>query len=143
MVVNDIMGRLLKNQQIVTGSNAIRVPVGNTGDRPQVPVNGQIRFNTDTSRFEIYYNAWKEIAINGTAKIVKDLFTGDGIQTSFNMSQIPVSAETILVFVGNVHQNPNDSFSLSGAVINFFNAPPPGQSIVIFHNFGSTDANYN
>jgi len=59
------MGRLLKNQQISTGSNAIRVPVGDTSSRPSAPVTGQIRFNTDTNKFEMYHDSWKEVAING------------------------------------------------------------------------------
>lgn len=135
------MGRLLKNQQINTGSNAIRVPVGNTSDRPSTPVNGQIRFNTDTSRFEIYYNAWKEIAINGNSSIVKDSFVGDAEQTVFQLTLTPKNSLSILVFVGNVHQNPDDAFTLDGDQITFLNAPPLGQTVVVFHNFSSTNAN--
>jgi len=135
------MGRLLKNQQINTGSNAIRVPVGNTGDRPEVPVNGQIRFNVDTNRFEIYYNQWKEIAILGSTNIVKDSYVGDAVQTVFQLSLTPKNSLSILVFVGNVHQNPEDSFTLNGDQITFYNAPPLGQTVVVFHNFNSTDAN--
>jgi len=59
------MGRLLKNQQIITGSNAIRIPVGDTSSRPTAPVTGQMRFNTDTSKVEMYHDTWKEVAING------------------------------------------------------------------------------
>lgn len=62
------MGRLLKNEQINTGSNAIRVPVGDTSSRPSTPVTGQMRFNTDTNKFEIYHDTWKEVAINGADK---------------------------------------------------------------------------
>jgi hypothetical protein len=100
-----------------------------------------MRFNTDTSRFEIYYNAWKEIAINGTVSISKDTFSGDGVQTVFTLTQTPTSTKTILVFVGNVHQNPDDAFTLAGNQITFYNAPPSGQSVIVFHNFASTDAN--
>ena len=135
------MGRFLKNTELQSGSNAIRVPVGDTSTRPEAPVNGQMRFNTDTTRFEIYYNAWKDIAILGTVNINKDTFTGDGITTVFTLTQTPASTKTILVFVGNVHQNPDDSFTLAGNQITFFNPPPDGQSVVVFHNFASTDAN--
>jgi hypothetical protein len=135
------MGRFLKNTQLDSGSNAIRVPVGSTLNRPDVPVNGQIRFNTDTNRFEIYYNTWQQIAINGTVKVVKDTFTGDGITTTFTLSQIPYSSQTIIVFVGNVNQNPDDAYTLSGNQITFYNPPPSGQTVIVFHNFASTDAN--
>jgi stress response protein SCP2 len=135
------MARLLKNEVIQTGSNAIRIPSGATADRPSAPINGQMRFNTDTSRFEIYYNSWKEIAISGTVTITKDSFTGDGSTTTFTMTKTPTSTQTIMVFVGNVHQNPDDAFTLAGNQITFYNAPPSGQTVVVFHNFASTDAN--
>jgi hypothetical protein len=134
------MARYLKNDQIKTGSTAIQLPVGNTASRPEAPVNGQIRFNSDTQRFEIYYNAWLVLAITGQVAIVKDTFTGDGAQTQYTLSQIPVNSRSILVFVGNVHQNPDDAFTLNNAIITFLNPPPPGQSVVVFHNFSSTDA---
>jgi hypothetical protein len=135
------MARLLKNDFIKTGSTAIQVPIGDTSSRPQVPVNGQMRFNTDLNRFEIYYNSWQSIAILGTVNIIKDSFTGDGVTTTFTLSVTPASAQTILVFVGNIHQNPLDSFTISGNQITFYNAPPSGQTVVVFHNFASTDAN--
>lgn len=135
------MGRFLKNTTLVAGSNAIRVPVGDTSTRPEVPVNGQIRFNTDSTRFEIYYNAWKQIAILGTVDIVKDTFTGDGMTVTFTLSQTPAASNTIIVFVGNVNQNPDDAYTLVGNQITFYNPPPSGQTVIVFHNFASTDAN--
>lgn len=135
------MGRLLKNAQLNAGSNAIRIPVGATSTRPEVPVNGQMRFNTDTTRFEIYYNAWKQIAILGTVNVAKDTFSGDGTTVAFTLSQTPISTQTIIVFVGNVHQNPDDAFILVGNQITFYNAPPSGSTVIVFHNFASTDAN--
>ena len=135
------MARLLKNASLQTGSTAIRLPVGATADRPTAPVNGQIRFNTDTQRFEIYYNAWQSIAILGNVTIPKDSFTGDGVTTAFVLSYTPPDANSILVFVGNIAQNPGDSFTLAGATITFSNPPPSGQTVVVFHKFNSTDAN--
>jgi hypothetical protein len=135
------MARLLKNDFIKTGSSAIQLPVGSTSERPLAPVNGQIRFNTDVQRFEIYYNAWQQIAINGNVNITKDSFTGDGATTAFTLSFIPPSSTSILVFVGNVPQNPDDAYTLAGATINFVTAPPPTQTVLVFHKFNSTDAN--
>jgi hypothetical protein len=134
------MARSLKNPAI-GGSGAIVLPRGATVDRPQNPVNGQIRYNTDTQRFEIYYNAWQSIAILGNVTIYKDTFTGDGATTSYTLSYIPPDQNSILVFVGNVAQNPGDAFTLSGATITFANPPPATYSVVVFHKFNSTDAN--
>ena len=135
------MGRLLKNTQLDAGANAIRVPVGTTATRPEVPVNGQIRFNSDTTRFEIYYNSWQQIAILGNVSIVKDTFTGDGTTVTFTLTQTPLTTKSILVFVGNINQNPDDAYTLAGNQITFYNAPPDGQTVIVFHNFSSTDAN--
>jgi len=136
------MARSLKNPSVGVGySSAVVLPSGTTADRPQVPVNGQIRYNTDSQRFEIYYNAWKSIAILGNVTIQKDTFTGDGITNSFTLSYIPPDQNSILVFVGNVAQNPGDAFTLSGATITFANPPPATYSVVVFHKFNSTDAN--
>ena len=135
------MARLLKNASLQTGSTAIQLPLGATSDRPTAPVNGQIRFNTDTQLFEIYYNAWQSIAILGNVTIYKDTFTGDGVQTQFTLSYVPPDQNSILVFVGNVAQNPGDAFTLAGAVITFANPPPATYSVVVFHRFNSTDAN--
>ena len=44
------MARLLKNTQINTPSNAIRLPVGSSAVRPDSPVDGQLRFNTTTGK---------------------------------------------------------------------------------------------
>ena len=134
------MAKLLKNPKI-DGAAAIQLPLGATADRPANPVNGQIRYNTDTQRFEIYYNAWQSIAILGNVTIPKDTFTGDGSTTVFTLSYTPPSDTSILVFVGNIAQNPGDAFTLAGASITFSNPPPLGQTVVVFHKFNSTDAN--
>jgi hypothetical protein len=134
------MARSLKNPTI-GGSAAVVLPSGTTADRPQNPVNGQIRYNSDTQRFEIYYNAWQSVAIIGNVTIQKDTFTGDGVTSSFTLSYIPPSQNSILVFVGNVAQNPGDAFTLSGATITFANPPPATHTVVVFHKFNSTDAN--
>lgn len=135
------MARLLKNDRIVTGSNAIQLPVGNTSSRPSAPVNGQIRFNTDIQRFEIYYNSWQTIAINGNVNVTTDSFTGDGSNPTFTLTKTPPDINGILVFVGSLHQIPTVNFTLSNNTITFATAPPSGQTIVVFHGFTSTDAN--
>ena len=135
------MGRFLKNDRITSGSTAIQLPLGSTADRPASPQNGQIRFNTDTQRFEIFYNNWPTIAINGTVPLTKDTFAGDSTETRFILSKTTTDTKTILVFVGNVHQNPDDAYSLDNNYIVFITPPPLGQSVVVYHGFASTDAN--
>jgi hypothetical protein len=40
------------------GTTAMIVPLGDTGDRPLSPVNGMMRFNTDSTDFEVYNGGW-------------------------------------------------------------------------------------
>ena len=46
--------------QLVTfnSTGAITVPNGTTAQRPSVPINGMIRYNTTIARFEGYANGW-------------------------------------------------------------------------------------
>lgn len=39
-------------------TGAIIVPRGTTAQRPAVPINGMVRYNTTTARFEGYVNGW-------------------------------------------------------------------------------------
>jgi hypothetical protein len=135
------MGFFLKNRRLESGGSAVIVPTGDTALRPNAPVNGSIRYNTDNSRFEIYYNAWKQIAIIGNVAIVKDTFTGDGSTTTYTLSVTPSTAQAIKVYVGNVHQNPGTAYNTVTSSLNFTSAPPSGQTVEVYHNFASTDAN--
>jgi hypothetical protein len=135
------MGYFLKNRRLESAGSAVIVPFGATALRPANPINGTIRYNSDTSRFEIYYNGWKDIAIIGKVNIVKDSFTGDGSTAGFTMSNTPTSEENVIVFIGNIHQNPGTAYTVSSATLTFSGAPPLGQTIEIYHNFDSTDAN--
>jgi len=41
-----------------TCNSAVTVPRGTTAQRPLVPTNGMVRYNTDTAHFEGYSNGW-------------------------------------------------------------------------------------
>ena len=41
-----------------SSTGAVTVPRGTTGQRPAVPVNGMVRYNTSTAHFEGYSNGW-------------------------------------------------------------------------------------
>ena len=80
------MGRYLKNTQLEGGSYAVQLPLGSSSVGPDVPVNGQIRFNQSNTRVELFYNSvWNTIAKVGTVAIVVDEFTGDGVLTAFTL----------------------------------------------------------
>jgi len=141
------MGRFVKNAQIHTGSYAARVPVGTNSLGPTAPQNGQIRYNTDTGGMEIYvdpgygFPSWKQLAVVGKSEINKITHTGDGVTTAFGMA-IPYNAgkeAEVMIFVGNVHQNPGVAYTFDGSnIVTFTSAPNIGLTIVILHGYNST-----
>ena len=133
------MGRMAKNTEIKTGSTGIRIPTGTTAERPSTPVTGQLRYNIDTSRFEFYDTGWRDVSSRGFLSMTKDSFTGDGSTLAFTMSTTPNAATGIPVYVGNVHQNPGVSYTISGTTLTFASAPPATQTIEVYHGFDSTD----
>jgi hypothetical protein len=135
------MGYSLKNRRLETAGGAVIVPTGGTSGRPSAPVNGQIRFNTDSTRFEIYYSGWKDLAIIGNVTITKDAFTGDGSTAIFTMSVTPASQNGPQVYVGNVHQEPGSAYTIASSNITFSSPPALNEPVEIYHGFDSTDAN--
>jgi len=139
------MGRYLKNTQILGGSYSVQLPLGSNSIGPDVPVDGQVRFNQSNSRVELFYNSqWNKIAKIGNVAIVVDEFTGDNNQLNFTMSQGETSPNAILVSIGGVYQQPTTNYTVSGTTITFTSPPPaPGvnpNKIVVVHNLNSTDA---
>ena len=140
------MGRYLKNTQLEGGSYAVQLPLGSSSVGPDVPVNGQIRFNQSNTRVELFYNSvWNTIAKVGTVAIVVDEFTGDGVLTAFTMSQAESSDSAILVSIGGVYQQPTTNYTTDGTTTITFTSPPPApgvnpNNIVVVHNLNSTNA---
>lgn len=139
------MARFLKNTQLKGGSYALQLPLGYNSVGPDVPVDGQMRFNLSNTKVELFYNGvWNQVAKVGTVSIVVDEFTGDGIATNFTMSQSETSDNAVLVSIGGVYQQPTTAYTVSGTTITFTSPPPaPGvnpNKIVVVHNLNSTNA---
>jgi len=61
-------------------------------------------------------------------------FSGDGSTTAFTLDVAPGSVLDIEVFVGNVRQDPNSAYTLSGTTLTFTGAPPSGtNNIYVVH----------
>jgi len=140
------MGRYLKNTQLQGGSYAIQLPLGSNSIGPDQPVNGQIRFNTSNNRIEMFFaGVWNQVAKIGSVNIVADEFTGDGVITTFTMSQSESSESAVLVSIGGVYQQPVTNYTVAGTTTITFTSPPPApginpNKIVVIHNLNSTDA---
>ena len=61
-------------------------------------------------------------------------FNGDGSTTAFTLDVAPSSTLDIEVFVGNVRQDPNSAYTLSGTTLTFTGVPPSGtNNIYVVH----------
>lgn len=137
------MARFVKAGQFTSlndkQSGGLKLPDGTSTQRSPAPLAGEVRYNTTTNNFEFYNgSSYQNVAVKGTVTITKDSFTGDGSTLAYTLSITPADENNILVFVGNVFQNPDVAYTLSGATITFASAPPLSQTVVVLHGFDST-----
>jgi hypothetical protein len=131
------MGYHLKSR--ITG---VSTASGSTAERPAVPEVGTIRFNTTTTRMEYYDGtAFRSMSPQGSLAITKDgNETGDGSTVIFNnfFTTAPADPNNVIVVVGNVMQEPNQSYTIAGRNITFTSAPPASHRIYSLIGFDST-----
>ena len=110
-------------------NGAVMVPKGTTAERPDItsvrqpaegnatyPANGYLRFNTDDNAFEGYINGrWETIRAPGASAISIETFgPGDATSTLFGpLSNVPASANNLIVLVENVMQIPTTNFTIT------------------------------
>ena len=71
---------------------------------------------------------------NTFQSLVGKRFSGDASTTAFTLDVAPSSTLDIEVFVGNVRQDPNSAYTLSGTTLTFTGAPPSGtNNIYVVH----------
>ena len=132
-------GRLLKNPQ--PQHDNIVLPTGGSDDRPETPVAGSFRYNVDLGQLE-YFNGsvFNQVSDAGEVDIVVDEFTGDSSTVTFSLTVTVSGVNQVLVFVGNIYQQPS-SYTITGGGndITFSEAPPSGAAINVIHNIASTD----
>jgi hypothetical protein len=139
------MGRFIKNPDLAPGATAARLPIVPSSGYGDAPISGLIRFNQNSNRIEFYYNnAWNQVAKIGAVQLVVDNFIGDGIITTFTMSQAESDPTAIAVFIGGVYQQPTTNYTVNGSTSIAFTSPPPApgvnpNQIVIIHNINSTN----
>lgn len=136
------MGRMLKNTLLRSGSYAVRVPNSPSTIGPDAPVDGQVRYNVTLNKMQYYsIDRWVNFAGEGRVLIEKDTFTGNGVDRDFGplLYNYNTGDElSVLVFIGNVFQNPGVAFQLFGNTIRFASPPNDLQPIVVLHGYGST-----
>jgi hypothetical protein len=72
-----------------TGTGFMLIPKGTTAQRPVSPVDGQMRYNTDTNQFEGYQGgAWGQLGGGATGGGSDEVFVENGVTvtTSYTLS---------------------------------------------------------
>ena len=121
-----------------------QLAVGTSAERSSDPLIGEIRYNTDNSELEVYNGTiYKSLAGEGNAAITKtSVATGDGSTTVFTsfFATTPISAQAVVVVVGNVLQEPTQAYTVSGTTITFTSPPPASHRIYAVVGFDSVTA---
>jgi len=129
---NQITGDQLADDLVLSGTGAIRMPDGTTGQRPGSPAAGMFRYNTTDGKFEGYTDSWGEIGGGGSNTFARSAFTGDGSTVNFTLSQAPESENNLIVFIEGVFQD-QDAYSVSGTTLTFGTAPVNGRGIIVYN----------
>lgn len=139
---------------------AVIIPKGTEAQRPFTPAEGMLRYNNDTTDFEVYQGGeWKPIRFREPTTIVQqNLGNGDGTETVFGPLDsgdtyypVPISENNILVTIENVFQLATTNYTVeqsSNGNLNGPNAPyadgyylvfgtavPTGKPVQVLHNF--------
>jgi hypothetical protein len=130
------MGNWVKNRRLLSGSTSIVVPAGSSAQRPEAPVFGQFRFNTDSALLEFFNGSvFVSLAAASGINYTVDSFVGDGSTTVFTMSEVESLTTQIMVFVGSIYQDPFSAYTVDGGFdITFTSAPPSGEPISVIHS---------
>ena len=139
---NQITGDQIADDIVLSGTGAIRMPDGTTGQRPGSPAAGMFRYNTTDGKFEGYTDSWGEIGGGGSNGFLTDIFDGtttpatDGSRVEFTMSQAVSDEKFVMVFIDGVYQAHN-AYSVSGATLTMADAPVASRVLTV-HTISAT-----
>jgi hypothetical protein len=102
---------------------------------------GDLYFNTVVNELKVWTGTVWVPAVPGTVTV--ENFTGTGAQTAFNLATAPVAENNTQIYIDGVYQQ-KDTYTLSGATINFSAAPPLNSTIEVvtfsIASLGTVDA---
>jgi hypothetical protein len=105
----------------------------------RVPDGGEIWLTSQSYKFvlkdstDVLIATWDNISGIGALSYDPDNFTGDGTTTVFNLSTNIATENTISVYINGVYQNKN-TFSVSGTILTFSEAPPTTSLIEVSYS---------
>jgi len=94
----------IADNAVFPGAESVTVPAGTTAQRPASPSNGDIRYNTDTTRFEVYANnSWVNIGVgDGTVTSVTGTANQITVANGTTTPQVAIASNPVLPGVGSV-----------------------------------------
>jgi hypothetical protein len=92
----------------INTTTGLIVPVGNTDQRPSPGTTGTIRFNTTTSKLEVYDGTEWDTA---SPEVTNQVLYGNGVATTFTLNRSTTSAAA-LVMLNGITQVPDQAYSM-------------------------------
>lgn len=106
---------------------------GRVGDGGEVWItSSKYKFVLNTST-NVLIATWDNVSGIGAASYIADNFTGDGSILSFTLSQTSQGENYTFVYINGVYQNKN-TYSVSGTILTFSEAPPLTSNIEVIFN---------
>ena len=114
-------------------TTSVKIPVGNTTQRPATGVTGMLRFNTTTNSVEVFDNTqYTAVGAPVFTVIDDEQFNGDGSQVAFTLGSTQTT-NSCIVSINGVVQVPVTAYSVAGTdptcVLTFTEAPASGDLI--------------
>jgi hypothetical protein len=115
----------------ITGSGAVGIPAGVTGDRPTEPTTGYIRYNTDDGELEYWTGTgWDS---PGTSTITSDVIDPDGVSNVYPLSS-NATTTGVMVSINGTLQQPTTSYTIvNNNQIRFTEIPVESDVIEVRH----------
>ena len=141
---------------VINSTNNVLLPKGTTVERPIIPTDGMIRYNTTTSEVEVRQGSvWRSLRFKESTGItLQSLGFGDGSTTIFGpLSPAPPTViemgsswggQNLIVLVENVIQIFNTNYTIvqnpsgayvAGYYIQFTGPSIPNKPINVLHGF--------
>ena len=110
----------IADNAVFPGTESVQVPAGTTAQRPAVPVNGDIRYNTDTARFEIYAgSSWTTIgAGDGTVTNVAGTVDQITVTNGTTTPQISIATNPVIPGTGSISVPAGGTAARPGTPVN-------------------------
>jgi len=104
----------------------------------EAPVNGAVIYvlhqgNATYQMIPVVGSVTPDKLSENLRNFTLDTFTGNGSTTTFNLSQTPTTANSLLVTVDGIVQTPTTNYTLSGSGLIFTSAPDSGTAITVTH----------